>query len=107
MTAPTVHDRPEQFRPVCFTWKEDVRAGRERRKTATQRITESITQRNMKLKELITKLEGKPDQDSEVEYLVINQDTGNVITCDLNGPATTDIMRLLAKHARQAKRATK
>lgn len=51
--APTVLDRPDQFRPVCYTWRQDVRAGRERRGQAPERIQNSITayQRNMKTNE--------------------------------------------------------
>ena len=51
----------------------------------------------MKLRELAAKLLGKPDHEIEVEFLVINKTTGAIVCCDLNGPSTTDLMRVLAR----------
>lgn len=51
----------------------------------------------MKLKDLVKKLQAKPDQDAEVEFLVINKPANTILCCDLTGPATTDLMRVLAK----------
>lgn len=50
----------------------------------------------MKLRELVSKLAAKPEQNTEVEFLVIKQPAGTILCCDLNGPSTTDLMRALA-----------
>lgn len=56
----------------------------------------------MTLKALITKLQGKPNQDAEVEFLVFEKGKGaTVVCCDLSGPATHDLMELLAKKNKQ------
>lgn len=53
----------------------------------------------MKLKDLVKKLAAKPNQNKEVEFVVFERETpGNIVCCDLCGPATHDIMKLLAKH---------
>lgn len=57
----------------------------------------------MKLRELAAKLLGKPDQEIEVEFLVINKDSNAVVCCDLNGPCTTDLMKLMTKRGGTAK----
>lgn len=50
----------------------------------------------MTLKQLIEKLKLKPNQQSEVEFLVIGEG-GNIVCCELNGPSTADLMRVIAK----------
>ena len=53
----------------------------------------------MKLKDLIKHLQSKStqDQDTEVEYLVVRHHAQTIVTCDLKGPSTTQLMRVLAK----------
>lgn len=52
------------------------------------------------LRELAVNILAKPDLDSPVEFMVINADTGALICCDLQGPSTTDLIRILAKRGR-------
>lgn len=52
----------------------------------------------MKLKELTKKLEGKPQQEAEVQFVVWTTD-GNIVCADMSGPMVQGIMRVFAKHA--------
>ncbi len=51
----------------------------------------------MKLKELTGKLAQKPNQEAEVQFLVFEKESGDMVCCDLDGPSTTDIMRAISK----------
>jgi len=51
----------------------------------------------MTLKELIKKLEGKPNQNAEVCFVVYEEKSGDMVCCDLSGPQTTAVMKALAK----------
>jgi hypothetical protein len=53
------------------------------------------------LKELIKKLQQKPGQDEEVEFLVYSEKTGNIVCMEMTGPTTTETMKLLAKRMKK------
>lgn len=56
----------------------------------------------MKLKDLITKLQGKPNQEADVYFVVFESaKDGNIVCIDLAGPTTKDIMRVLYKDAKR------
>lgn len=50
----------------------------------------------MNLKQLITKLQGKPNQDAEVEFVVYETKSNDLVCVDLSGKKTIEIMRVLA-----------
>ncbi len=50
----------------------------------------------MKLKDLIKKLADKPNQESEVDFVVYEKDGGNIVCIELNGKKTTAVMKALA-----------
>lgn len=52
----------------------------------------------MNLKELILKLKSKPDQDTEVQFVVWTA-TGDIVCMEMEGAATKDLMKVFAKHA--------
>lgn len=52
----------------------------------------------MKLYELAAKLLAKPDQEIEVEFLVLNKDTDAIVCCDLTGPNTIQLMKALSRN---------
>ncbi len=54
----------------------------------------------MKLKELTGKLAQKPNQEVEVEFLVYEKESGDLVCCDLTGPSTTELMKILAKRGK-------
>lgn len=58
----------------------------------------------MQLKDLVTKLDEKPEQEAEVQFVVWTKD-GEIVCAEMSGPATQDLMRVFAKHAPAGKRA--
>lgn len=60
----------------------------------------------MKLKDLVKKLTGKPEQNTDVQFVVWNSDDGTLVCADMSGPMTRDLMRVFAKHAPQPKKPT-
>lgn len=61
----------------------------------------------VKISDLIKKLQAVPDQKAEVRVLVYRADDGNIVTADLEGPATQKIMEAIAASARATKRLKK
>ncbi len=55
----------------------------------------------MKLKDLVKKLEDKSPQNEEVQFVVWTK-AGMIVCAEMNGPMTTDLVRLFAKHAPKA-----
>lgn len=55
----------------------------------------------MKLKDLVKKLAAKPRQDEEVEFLVYETKGGDIVSAEMHGPMTKDLMQVFAKHARE------
>lgn len=51
----------------------------------------------MKLKDLIKKLQQKPQQNEEVEFLVYQKNDGNIVCAEMSGKDTTQIIKILAK----------
>lgn len=58
----------------------------------------------MKLKDLITKLQGKPDKEEDVQFVVFKSDGGSFVCIELKGEATEDIVKVLGKHYKKAKK---
>jgi len=52
----------------------------------------------MILKDLVTKLDEKPEQEADVQFVVWTKD-GYIVCAEMSGPATADLMRVFAKHA--------
>lgn len=50
----------------------------------------------MILADLIKKLQAKPGQQNEVEFLVFEKGDGVMVCADLSGPSTMELMKLLA-----------
>lgn len=50
----------------------------------------------MQLKELILKLKSKPNQNAEVDFVIYEKASGNVVCIDLDGPKTMAVMKALA-----------
>ncbi len=52
----------------------------------------------MNLKDLIKKLQDKPNQNDEVQFVVWNK-AGDIVCVEMTGPATRDLMKVFARHA--------
>lgn len=50
----------------------------------------------MKLKELVKKLADKPNQEAEVQFVVYEKISGNLVCVDLEGKQATAVMKALA-----------
>lgn len=51
----------------------------------------------MKLKDLTKKLQSKPNQNAEVNFLVFEEKTNAIVCVDLSGPKTRQIIEILGR----------
>jgi len=56
----------------------------------------------MKLKDLVKKLEDKPQQNEDVQFVIWTTEGNSIVCIDMSGPMTIDLMKVFAKHTKGA-----